>query len=75
MFFLDRRIAPAASAVELRDQRRCVFDSDLIDAILEAVQREQAAVGVHASRLDRAEHGVRTQTGIPGNVSSHACFA
>jgi len=30
---------------------------------------------VHASRLDRAEHGVRTQTGIPGNVSSHACFA
>jgi ribonucleoside-diphosphate reductase alpha chain len=45
VFLLDRRVAPARRTVELGDQRRRVLDADLIDAVLVAVQRQQAAVG------------------------------
>ncbi|MNM88565.1 hypothetical protein D3C81_1007860 [compost metagenome] len=62
VFFEDRRIAPAAWAVELGDQRLCVFDAHLIDAVLVAVQCQHPGV---AEKAD-AFHCVQDQVGGEG---------
>ncbi|MNP26031.1 hypothetical protein D3C76_1188650 [compost metagenome] len=62
VLFEDRRIAPAAWAVELGDQRLRVFDAHLIDAVLVAVQRQHPCI---AEKAD-AFHGVQDQVGGKG---------
>lgn len=61
----QRRVGPAQRAVELRDQRLAVLDADLVDAILIAVQRQQATVGDEALALDRRQDEVRRE-GLEG---------
>ena len=61
MLLADRRIAPAAGAVELGDQRRAVFHPHLIDAILIAVQGQQAAIAAIAGGVHGIQHRVRRE--------------
>src|SRR5690242_17025880 len=42
VLFLQSFVRPSPRTIELRDDRRAVVDPDLIDAILEAVQREES---------------------------------
>ena len=46
MLFENLRVRPAAGAVELEDHRRGLDATDAIDAVLVAVEREQATVGL-----------------------------
>ncbi|MCY1512112.1 hypothetical protein D9M68_465600 [compost metagenome] len=59
VFLTDRRVAPALRAIELGDQRLGVFDAHLVDAVLVAVQREDACVAEKAE----AFHGIQYQVG------------
>ncbi len=59
MFFEDRRIAPAARAVKLDDDRIGIFYPDLVDAVLIAVEREDAAVAAVAGRLQGVQNHLR----------------
>src|SRR6202165_53689 len=58
MFFGDLRRAPAARTVELQHHCSAVFQPDLVDAVLVAVQREQPAVGAKAGAVAGVEHDV-----------------
>jgi len=73
VFLFDRRIAPAPTAIKLRNQWRGIFDADLIDPVLKAVEREQASVGIYAGRLDRRQHDVRREPCIRGSIQ--ACLS
>ena len=57
MLLADGRIAPATRPVELGDHRLAVFDADLVDPILVAVEREDPAIAAKSPRLERIEHG------------------
>src|SRR5258708_33304333 len=61
VFLVDLRIAPAAGPVELRHHHRAVLEPHLVDAVLVAVQAEQAPVGAHARLGDAVEHPVGRQ--------------
>ncbi len=58
MLFQNRVVRPATRAVELRRHRRPLFHADLIDAILETVQREQPAVAMQADALQRIKQQI-----------------
>jgi UDP-glucose 4-epimerase len=62
MFLEDLCVAPAARPVELEHQRAVVRRAELVDAVLIAVQREQATVAFHAERFRRRQDGVRRQS-------------
>ena len=72
VFFEDRRVAPARGPVELGDDRRPVFDADLVDAVFVAVERQQAAVAAHADRdedaVERIEHAIRRESRAKGGA-------
>ena len=59
----DRRIAPAVRAIELGDQRRFILDTDLIDAVLVAVECQYAGVAEVAKALHGIEHQIRGEGG------------
>lgn len=67
MLFEDRFVRPAGRTVELRDDRRAVFDAHLIYAVFVAVEREQAPVGAQAGRhqhaVERVEHALGRESG------------
>ena len=63
VLLLDLRVAPAAGAVELGDQRFGAVDADLVDAVFVAVQREYTQVGEAAGALDGVDHQFRRQRG------------
>jgi hypothetical protein len=63
MFLQDRLVAPASGPVELHHTHRPVVDAELIDPVLEAVERQQAAVGCDADAFQRIEHAFRGQVG------------
>jgi hypothetical protein len=74
VFFEDGGVAPAARPVELGDQRRVVFDADLVDAVFIAVQRQQAAVAAQADAVEGVEHAVGAQRGIRvGSIHKRHC--
>jgi hypothetical protein len=52
VFFEYGIVTPAAGPIKLRDDRFIIFDSDLIDAVLIAVEREESAVAAKAEALD-----------------------
>src|SRR5690606_7783388 len=56
-------IAPARRAVELGDQGLVVFNANLIDTVLEAVERQQAPVRTQADGLQRIQQLVGRQGG------------
>ncbi|MNI65455.1 hypothetical protein D3C73_1209660 [compost metagenome] len=58
VLFQNRFVAPALRPVELGDQRLGVFDTDLIDAVLVAVERQDARVAEKADAFDGIEHEV-----------------
>jgi hypothetical protein len=60
----DLRVAPARRTIELRDHRRCVVAPHLVDTVLVAVERQQAAVAANAHAVERVEHAIRGQSGI-----------
>ena len=61
VFFEDCCIAPASRAIELHDDRFGVLETDLIDTILIASEREYPAVTGKACGLDCFDDGVRRQ--------------
>ena len=79
VLFEDLRVAPACRAVELRrpptaPQRRAagaaVLQPDLIDAVLVAVQAEQAPVAAQAYAVERIEHAIGRESGV-GRCGGH----
>ena len=62
--------APALRPIELGDQRRAVLDADLVDAVFVAVQREDAAVGDAAERLDRRDDARRASVGRKDGIGA-----
>lgn len=81
VFLGDGLVGPAAGPVELGHQRRAALDADAVDAVLVAVERQHAAVGEQAERLDRVEDAVRVEPGErrlvhrPGSSSAVAWAA
>jgi hypothetical protein len=59
VFFADLRIAPACRTVELEHPQFAVIVAQLVDAILVAVQSEQAAGRSEANALRGREYGTR----------------
>ena len=75
MLFRELRVGPAVRTVELRHHGRSVFEVRLVDAVLIAVEREQAPVAAQAGGLERIEHGVRRETGVrPRAIGLHGCI-
>ncbi len=68
----DLGVGPARRPIELDNDRRAVFDVDLVDAVLVAVQREQSAVPAHARGFERVEHRVGRQVRIGMAIDVHA---
>ena len=58
MFLQDLLIRPAPRPVELGNQWLCVLNANLIDAVLIAVQRQQARVAEVAGGLDGIDNTV-----------------
>jgi hypothetical protein len=58
VLFENGRIGPSRRAVELDDDRRRIFDADLIDAVLVAAECLQPPVARDAHALERVEHAV-----------------
>jgi len=58
VLFENRFVGPALRTVELGDQRFGVFDTDLIDTVLVAVERQNARVAEKADAFDGIEHEV-----------------
>src|SRR5260221_962530 len=72
----DLSVGPARGTVELRDHRGrrtrtgTVFEPDLVDAVLVAVQREQPPVAGEAHARERVEHGIRGEPRV-GRFGGH----
>ncbi len=64
MVLEDLRVAPAIGAVELRHHVGVVLQAHLVDAVLVAVEREQAPVAAQADALERIQHRVGRQAFI-----------
>src|SRR6185503_20015098 len=54
----DLRVRPAPRAIELRDDEAAVLEARLVDAVLVAVQGEEAPVGTRARRVDGVQHEI-----------------
>ena len=61
VLLVDLRVAPALGPVELGDDGGVVLESDLVDAVLVAVEAEQTPVRTQARSGDRVEHEIRRQ--------------
>src|SRR5206468_1636058 len=70
MLFINLRVGPARGTIELDDHRWRVVSPYLIDAILEAVEREQTAVAANADAVERVENAVGRQTIIRRGIAS-----
>ena len=62
VFLVDLRVAPARRAIELEHPQGAVVVAQLIDAILVAVEREQAPGRVQADAFRGRENRVRVQS-------------
>ena len=69
VFLQNLRVAPAIRAVELADDRFAFFLPDLINPILVAVQRQQAAVAAPACSLDGVEQRIGREVRIGSRIS------
>ena len=58
----NRRLRPAARAMELDDQAALVLQLHLVDAVLERAQGQAAARAAQTADLDRVEHAVGGET-------------
>jgi hypothetical protein len=67
VFLENGRIAPPLWPIELRNHRRAVFHTDLVHAVLIAVERQHAAISAHADSgqhaIERVEHTFRRKPG------------
>ena len=61
VFFENLRVAPAPGAVELGHHHLAVFQKDLEDPVLVAVELDQPAVAAHADAVQRVQHRLRCQ--------------
>ena len=64
VFLEDGIVAPTLWPVKLGDDRRLIFDPDLIDAIFVTVQREKPAVAAHGQGFERLENVRGLQIGV-----------
>ena len=64
VFFVDGGVGPALGPVKLGDQKTAIFHCDLINAVLVAVQRQQAAGWQKVEAFDSAENQVRGELRI-----------
>ena len=53
MFFADLIIAPALRAIELSNHWRLFFNTNLVDAIFIAIERQKSTIGNKALTLHR----------------------
>ena len=77
MLLVDLFIAPAPGAVKLGYQGLGVLDAHLVNAVLVAVERQQAAVAQQAGGLHGLQHGIRAQPVIRRDVflgGFHGCI-
>jgi len=58
VLFEDGCIRPARRTIEFGHQRRAVFDTDLVHAVLVAVERQQATIAAQADTLQCVQHAV-----------------
>src|SRR5690606_19711975 len=58
VFLQNRRIAPARRAIELGDQGLAVFDANLVDAVLVAVEGQYPRVADEADALHGVQHQI-----------------
>jgi hypothetical protein len=64
VFFEYLRVAPAPWPIEFRDHGGAVLAVHEVDAILVAVERQQASVAADAATFERVEDPVRRERGI-----------
>ena len=64
VLFQYRLVGPAVRAIEFRNDGVVVVDTHLVDAILVAVEREQAAVAVKTEILERIEEVLWLEVGV-----------
>ncbi len=64
VFLEDCLVAPAPRSIKLRDYRLLVFDANLIDAILIAIQCQKSPIAVIAEFLHRCENVVGLKLGV-----------
>jgi hypothetical protein len=64
VLLVDLRVGPAPRTIELRHHHLPVVQPHLVDAVLVAVEAEEAPVGRHAGGVDGVEHAVRRELAI-----------
>jgi hypothetical protein len=64
MLLVDLFETPASRPVKLGDHRFPVVDSDLVNAVLVAVEREYPGVAEATGGLDRTDHPIRSEARI-----------
>jgi hypothetical protein len=77
VFLADLRVAPAPRPIELGDDRVGFVQTDLVDPVLIAVQRQQAAVRDQSDAFHGQQHGVRAEPVIGCRVAGlrfHRCM-
>lgn len=62
VFLKDSLVGPAARPVELGNDGRIVLDTDLVDAIFVAIERQESTVAVKADVLERGKNIVWLQS-------------
>ncbi len=60
----DCLVAPARRPIEFRDHRLPIFDANLIDAILIAIQCQESTIALKAEFLHRRENVVGLELGV-----------
>jgi hypothetical protein len=58
MFFKDRCITPTRWSIKLHHHGRSIFNADLIDPILIAVECKQAAIAMQPNGIERIEYRI-----------------
>jgi len=66
MLLNDCRVAPSPGAVKLGHDRPLLFDTNLVNAVLVAVEREEAAITSKAQISDHVEDLLRLQVRVCG---------
>ena len=58
MLFDDRLVRPATRAVELCDYRFAFIDTDLVDPVFIAIERQRPPIAAQAYTLEGIEHEI-----------------
>ena len=62
MFFQDLCVAPTLRPIKLRDDKRCIVEPYLINAIFVAIECEHAPIAFATGTFDGVEHYIRRES-------------